>query len=268
MIKDIISNRSTRLFLILAGIFITNALLAEIIGVKLFSLEKSLGLPPAQLRVSGNELSFNLTAGVLLWPVVFIMTDIINEYYGKRGVRFLSYFTACLIAFTFLIFYMAICLVPTEFFVQSKVKSGVPDMDKAYGAILGQGGKIIIASLTAFLLGQIIDVFVFQRIKKATGEKYIWLRATGSTLVSQFIDSFVVLFIAFYLGSRIGNSEGDFEWPFSLFIAVGLVNYLYKFVVAIALTPIIYLVHHQIDRYLGEPLATKMKKQAMGEQES
>ncbi len=81
----------------------------------------------------------------------------------------------------------------------SKAEAGVPDMDKAYGQILGQGSMIIIASLTAFLLGQLVDVFTFHKIKKVTGEGKIWLRATGSTLVSQLIDSFVVLFCAFHL---------------------------------------------------------------------
>jgi uncharacterized integral membrane protein (TIGR00697 family) len=176
------------------------------------------------IQILGNVLSVNLTAGVLLWPVVFIMTDIINEYYGPKGVRFLSFLTAGLIAFAFLIFYGAMGLTPADFFVSSKQGSGVPNMEKAYESVLGQGGNIIIGSLVAFLLSQVIDVVVFHRIKRSTGDKSIWLRATGSTLVSQLIDSFVVLFIAFYVGSRINASEGDFVWPFKLFIAVGIVN--------------------------------------------
>lgn len=265
MIHTIINNKATRLFLILAGIFIANALIAEIIGVKIFSLEKTLGLEPLHIRLLGNDLSLNLTAGVLLWPVVFIMTDIINEYYGMRGVRFLSYLTAGLIAFAFLIFYGAMQLSPADFFISSKQGSGVPDMDKAYNSVLGQGGFIIIGSLTAFILGQLIDVFVFHKIKRVTGEKKIWLRATGSTLVSQFIDSFVVLFIAFYVGTRVNASGDDFVWPFGLFIAVGIVNYLYKFCVAILLTPVIYAVHGIIENYLGKEKAAEMKRAAMGE---
>jgi uncharacterized integral membrane protein (TIGR00697 family) len=251
------------LYIIHGGFFIANALIAEIIGVKIFSLEKTFGLIPMELNVLGNVLSLNLTAGVLLWPVIFVMTDIINEYYGKRGVRFLSFLTSGLIIFAFIIFYGAMRLVPADFFVTSKQGSGVPNMEMAYESILGQGSNIILGSLVAFVLSQLIDVFVFHKIKKATGEKSVWLRATGSTLVSQFIDSFVVLFIAFYIGSRINSSEGDFEWPFSLFIAVGLVNYIYKFCVAIILTPIIYLAHSRIDRYLGKELAEEMKRAAM-----
>ncbi len=263
MIHSIIKHKPTKLYIILGGFFIANALIAEIIGVKIFSLEKTLGLTPLDMNVFGNMLSLNLTAGVLLWPVIFVMTDIINEYYGKRGVRFLSFLTAGLIIFAFIIFYGAMRLVPADFFVTSKQGSGVPNMEIAYESILGQGSNIILGSLVAFIISQLIDVFIFHKIKRATGEKRIWLRATGSTLVSQFIDSFVVLFIAFYVGSRINSSEGDFEWPFSLFIAVGLVNYFYKFCVAIILTPVIYLAHNWIDRYLGQELADEMKEAAM-----
>ncbi len=263
MIHNIVKDKGTKLFLILGGFFIANALIAEVIGVKIFSLEKTLGLKPLAIHLFGNELSLNLTAGVLLWPVVFIMTDIINEYYGQRGVRFLSYLTAFLIAFAFLVFYGAMALTPADFFVTSKTGSGVPNMEKAYQNVLGQGGRIIIGSLVAFILSQLIDVLVFHRIKKITGERMLWLRSTGSTLVSQFIDSYVVLFIAFYVGSRVGNSPGDFEWPFSLFLAVGTINYIYKALVAVILTPVIYIVHNWIERYLGHEYAAQMKQSAM-----
>lgn len=263
MVNTIIKHKPTRLFIILGGFFIANALIAEIIGVKIFSLEKTLGIPPLNLHILGNDLSFNLTAGVLLWPVVFIMTDIINEYYGMKGVRFLSWLTAGLIAFAFIIFFGAMQLTSADFFITSKQGSGVPDMSKAYNSVLGQGSFIIVGSLAAFILSQLIDVFVFHRIKKVTGEKRIWLRATGSTLISQFIDSFVVLFIAFYIGSRVNNTGNDLVWPFKLFLAVGIVNYIYKFLVAILLTPVIYLIHGWIEKYLGHDLAAEMKKGAM-----
>jgi hypothetical protein len=263
MIHHLLRDKATRLFIVLAGIFIATTLIAEIIGVKIFSLEATLGLPALQARVFGEVLSLNLSAGVLIWPVVFIMTDIINEYYGQKGVRFLSIFTAVLICFTFLVFLGAMWLAPADFFVTSKQGSGVPDMELAYENVLGQGGKIIIGSISAFLLSQLIDVFTFHRIKKMTGEKKIWLRATGSTLVSQFIDSFVVLFIAFYIGSRVNTQPGDFVWSFKLFLAVGCVNYAYKFAVAIIMTPVIYAVHNLIEKYLGPQLAAEMKNAAM-----
>jgi queuosine precursor transporter len=263
MIDNIIRNKPTRLFLILGGFFIANTLIAEIIGVKIFSLEKTMGFMPLNITVFGEALSLNLTAGVLIWPVVFIMTDIINEYYGQKGVRFLSFLTAGLIAFAFLVFYGAMRLSPADFFITSKTGSGVPNMEAAYQSVLGQGGNIIIGSLAAFIFSQLIDVFVFHKIKKLTGEKKIWLRATGSTIISQFIDSFVVLFIAFYVGSRIGAKGNDFVWSFKLVMAVCTVNYIYKFIVAILMTPVIYLVHNIIERYLEPGMAHEMKQAAM-----
>lgn len=209
MIHNILKDKPTKLFILLGSFFVANALIAEVIGVKIFSLEGTLGLPPANLKILGGVFSFNMTAGVLLWPVVFIMTDTINEYYGTKGVRFLSYMTAALILFAFLSFFLAIYLSPADFFVNSKMKSGVPDMDKAYQQILGQSSLIIAASLTAFILSQLVDVFAFHKIKKVTGEKKIWLRATGSTLISQLFDSFVVLFLAFYIGPRLYNPDGN-----------------------------------------------------------
>src|SRR5688500_16281644 len=200
MVLSIINNKATRLFLVLAGFFIANALIAELMGSKLFSLEQSVGLDPVNLRFFGENFSFHLTAGVLLWPVVFVMTDIINEYYGPKGVRFLSFLTAALISFAFLAVYLALRLAPSEYF---RLDAGIADANAAFGAVFGQGLWIIVGSLAAFLVAQILDVFVFHRIKRATGENRIWLRATGSTLVSQLIDSFVVLFIAFYLGPRL-----------------------------------------------------------------
>jgi uncharacterized integral membrane protein (TIGR00697 family) len=263
--NGILNHKSLRLFIVLGCFFVANALIAEIIGVKIFSFEKTFGFQPLDIHLLGNRLSLNLTAGVLLWPVVFVMTDIINEYYGIRGVRFLSYLTAGIIGFAFIIFLLATSLTPADFFITGKQGSGVPDMEKAYHAVLGQGAFIIVGSLTAFLLGQLIDVLVFHKVKALTGERFIWLRATGSTLVSQFIDSFVVLFIAFYIGSRVNASGNDFVWSFQLFLAVGIVNYCYKFIVAILMTPVVYLIHYLIERYLGHELAADLKRKAMAD---
>lgn len=259
MIHTILKDKSTRLFLILGGIFITSALLAEIIGVKIFSLEDTIGVKRANINLFGSPFSFHLTAGVLLWPVVFIMTDIINEYYGTRGVKFLSYLTIGLITYAFLIFNGAIKLSPSEYF---SIGNGIDAPNNAFKGIFGQGMWIIIGSIIAFFIGQVLDVLIFHRIKKITGEKSIWLRATGSTLVSQLVDSFVVLFIAFYIGKRIQTGQGD-AWSMHQVLVTGTGNYIYKFIVAIALTPVIYLVHNWIEKYLGHDYAAEMKKAAM-----
>lgn len=262
MIKGIINNKNTRLFIILAGFFIANAMIAEVIGVKIFSLEDTLGVPRANISLFGSKFSFHLTAGVLLWPVVFIMTDIINEYYGPKGVKFLSFLTIGLVAFSFFIYNAAIALKPSEYF---SIGNQIDKPDNAFRGIFGQGLWIIIGSMFAFLLGQVLDVLVFHRIKKVTGEKNIWLRATGSTLVSQLIDSFVVLFIAFYIGKRLQTGQGD-PWSLNQVLVTGTGNYLYKFFVAIVLTPVIYIIHYFIERYLGHAEAAKLKKAAMGEE--
>ncbi len=259
--SSILQNKATKLFLVLAGFFVCNALIAEMIGVKIFSLEKVFGISPMNWTILGVEdLGFNLTAGVLLWPVIFVMTDIINEYFGAKGVKFLSFMTAGLIIFAFAMIYLAIALPPNDWWTNlSGLNKENPDqslnnLNLAFGKIFGQGLWIIIGSLIAFLVGQLIDVFVFQKIKQYTGEKKVWLRATGSTLVSQFIDSFVVLFIAFYIGA---------DWELVRVLAIGIVNYIYKFGIAILLTPVIYFAHHIIDRYLGENLAHKLKEEAL-----
>ncbi len=253
----IIKDKRTNLFIILSAIFLTNAILAELIGVKIFSLERTVGVEPAELKMFlDTPLSFNLTAGVVIWPIVFLTTDVINEYFGKNGVKKISFLTAACIAFIFVVIYMVTLLPPAPFWVElnNQDLSGNPfDINYAFKTIFRQGLGIIIGSLTAFLISQLLDVFIFQKLRNITGHKMIWLRATGSTLVSQFIDSFVVLGIAFYV---FGN------WSLDQIYSVGLINYMYKFFIAILLTPVIYLAHYLIDNYLGFRLAEKMKKEA------
>jgi uncharacterized integral membrane protein (TIGR00697 family) len=205
-----------------------------------------------------SDLGFNLTAGVLLWPVVFVMTDIINEYYGMKGVRFLSWLAVGLILYAFFMAYLAIQSPANDWWqsvsgIRSTPEESLPDMDLAFRRIFGQGMWIIAGSIIAFLVGQFIDVIVFHRIRKWTGDSKVWLRATGSTVVSQFIDSFIVLIIAFYIGS---------DWDLVRVLAIGVVNYIYKFTMAVLLTPVIYGGHFLIDRYLGPDLSLKMKLNA------
>lgn len=259
MINAIIKDKPTKLFISFAAFFVANALIAECIGGKIFSLEKLLGIAPANFTLLGQSgLSFNLTCGVLLWPLEFVMTDIVNEYYGPKAVRRISYTAVALITYAFVMFYMSMHIPAADWWVSSRTEEGIPDMQVAFGGVFGQGMWIIVGSLVAFLVSQLIDVYVFQRIKRVTGEKKVWLRATGSTMVSQFIDSFVVLFIAF----RIGNN-----WPIAQVVAIGLVNYAYKFSVAILLTPVIYFAEQRIEKYLGRDTALRMKRAAMGQGE-
>lgn len=255
MIAHILKDRPTKLFIGFASFFVANALIAECIGGKIFSLEKLFGYDPVNLTLFGQTgLSFSLTCGVLLWPLEFVMTDIVNEYYGPKAVKRISYTAVALISYAFLMFYASIHIPYADWWPASKVDEGIPDLQIAFNGIFGQGMWIIIGSLVAFLVSQLVDVIVFQRIKKITGEKKIWLRATGSTLVSQLIDSFIVLTIAFKIG---GN------WSWAQIIAVGCMNYMYKFVIAILLTPLIYFAEARIEKYVGKETAIRMKKAAM-----
>ncbi len=255
MIHNIIRDRPTRLFIILGGLFITNALLAEIIGVKIFSLEESLHIPKANIDILGEKgLSFSLSVGVLPWPVIFIMTDLINEYYGVKGVRFLTFLTVVFIAFAFIVFYFAINTIPDSGWRFRSLEPGVSDQQGAYEQVLGQGMNIIIGSITAFIIGQMLDAWIFKVIKKLTGEGKFWMRATISTMVSQWIDSIVVTFIAFYLFR---------DYSLATVTAWAITAYMYKFLIAVLMTPVLYLVHWMIEKYLGKKQAADMKLAAM-----
>jgi uncharacterized integral membrane protein (TIGR00697 family) len=234
------------LYIVLCTVFLTNAILAEMIGVKIFSLEALMGTKPAQIQLLKDFiLDFNLTAGVVVWPIVFITSDIINEYFGKPGVKRISYLTAFLITYVFGAVYVTTTLPPANFWLEvnkTDMAGNAFNINTAFATIFRQGLGIILGSITAFLIGQILDAHAFHWIKSLTGSKHIWLRATGSTLISQLIDSFVVLVVAFYI---FGN------WSFSQVIAIGIINYIYKFSVAVLLTPLLYLIHYLIDGYLG-----------------
>ena len=267
--REFFTSKPKRLWMILSGFFVANALVAEFMGVKLFSLEKTFGFQEVSWTILGqSNLSFTLTVGVLLWPVVFVMTDLINEYYGRRGVRMLSYITAGLISYGFLMLFLAIQMEPADFWrtshinpawppeQQEAMRAQVGDYNAAFSVVFGQSLWIIAGSLVAFLFAQIVDVGIFHRIKRYTGENRIWLRATGSTLVSQFIDSFVVVFIAFYISGK---------FSFVQVLALSIMSYIYKALMAFLMTPVIYVVHYFIERYLGEDLAKEMKAAAQAE---
>ena len=250
----LLEDRAVRLFIALAAFFCVNAALAEFIGVKIFALEDTLGIAPLNWNLFGQTGSLSFTAGTLLWPIVFIMTDTINEFFGRRGVRFISWVAVALIGYGFVFAFAAISLAPAPWWVGAARDQGVPDYQAAYAAVFGQGLWTIGGSLVAFLVGQLIDVAVFHRIRRATGEKHVWLRATGSTAVSQLVDSFVVIYIAFVIGPQ--------HWPTSLFLAVSTVNYVYKMAFAVALIPLLYLMRRGITAYLGSDRARELREQA------
>ena len=215
----VFNSKKEILFVTLAGFFITNAIVAEMIGGKLIDIHL-LGF------------SFKFSIGILPWPIVFLSTDLINEYFGKQGVRKLSVITSCMILYAFLVLFFAMGVPAASF---------SPVQDEAFKNVFGQSMWIIAGSITAFLVSQIIDVMVFWFFKSRTGNKMLWLRATGSTVVSQFIDSFIVLGIGFLLPGKISLDN---------YINVGLTNYSGKLIIAILLTPFIYIIHFLIDKFI------------------
>ena len=203
-------------FVILVGIFITNAVVAELIGGKLIQIGP-----------------FVMSMGIVPWPIVFITTDLINEYFGEKGVKKLSLITAALIAYAFVILLLAINI--------PAAKGISPVSDSQFFAVFGQSMWIIVGSIVAFLVSQLLDVSLFHFLKMKTGNKMLWLRSTGSTVISQLFDSFIVLGIAFWLPGKIN---------FETFMSSALTGYVFKLTLAIALTPLIYLGHNLIDKFL------------------
>jgi queuosine precursor transporter len=238
-------DKKSQLYLLLSAFFIGNALLAELTGVKIFSLGKVLedllgGLTDRHFQI----IPMNMSIGVIIWPLVFITSDILNEYFGREGVRKISFITAGLIAYASLFLLTANKLPAADFWLENNrmiAPGGSFDINFAYNAVFRQGINIILGSLTAFLASQLIDAYTFQYLKKITGHRFLWLRATGSTVISQLVDSFVILYVAFYL---LGN------WSLEQVFQVGLLQYVYKVSLAVVLTPLIYLMHYFIDKYL------------------
>ncbi len=213
-------SKKDTVFVILAGIFITNAVVAELIGGKLIQIGP-----------------FMMSIGILPWPVVFLTTDLINEYFGEKGVRRLSFITASLIAYAFLVLLLAIAI--------PAAKGISPVNDEQFQAVFGQSMWIIVGSIIAFMVSQLIDVSVFWYFRNKTGSKKIWLRTTGSTVISQLFDSFIVLGVAFWLPGKIN---------FETFIGSTLTGYTFKLGIAILLTPLIYWGHRIIKNYLDSDI--------------
>jgi len=213
------NKRKDLVFIVLAGFFITNAIVAELIGGKLVQF---FGL-------------FTQSIGIILWPVVFVLTDLINEHYGKHGVRKLTYITVGLIAYTFILLSVGLKIPAIN---------GSPVSDDNFRVVFGQSQWIIVGSIIAFFVSQLVDVYVFWIFRNRTGNRMIWLRSTGSTVISQLIDTFVVQFIAFVIPG---------VWTTDQFLHNAFWGYSFKLLIAVCLIPLIYAGHYAINRFLLEP---------------
>lgn len=222
----------TRLYFWLSGVFVTCLLLANILGVKLFRFE---------LPLFGRTIPVEHTVGMLTFPITFVLTDLLNEYYGKLAARRVTYigFAMGLLAFVLI-------------FVARKVPilEGIPGTatGSAFENIFGAAALMYLASMVAFLVGSLLDIFLFGAFKRATGGKMVWLRATGSTVISQLFDSFVITFVFFVvLQALTGGKPAPLDFVFK----TALTGYFLKFAIAVVLTPVIYAGRYAISAWCG-----------------
>lgn len=208
-------SRRDRMFVVLAGIFITHALLGELIGGKLLTLG-----------------GWVMSIGVIPWPIVFVTTDLVNEYYGPMAVRRLTLLAVGLIAYAFIVLWAC---------MQVPAWSDSPVTDEAFNMVFGQSMWIIMGSIVAFALSQLLDAGVFVFLRRRTSGRLLWLRAVGSTVVSQLVDTFVINAIAFGLSGKLSAGQ---------VVELSATNYGYKFLIALGTLPVIYLGHGVMDRYL------------------
>jgi uncharacterized integral membrane protein (TIGR00697 family) len=206
-------DRKQRLFVYLTGIFVAALLVSDLIGGKFF-------------RVGGLDFS----VGMIPFPLTFLLTDIVNEFYGTEGARRLTYVGLCTALFVFAVINLAIAL-PTS------PESPLPG--DIFKNVIGSSVRLYIASLSAYLVGQLLDISIFFLVRRVTGERFLWLRSTGSTIVSQAIDSLTVGFVFLWGTKSLG-----------FILRTARNGYLVKLVLAVGLTPVIYLGHGILHRYL------------------
>lgn len=225
--------RAQQVYLWLSSILVTCLLVANVVGVKLFRLEIDLG-PLGLIPVEH-------TVGMLPFPVTFLLTDLLNEYYGKRAARRVAYVAFAMGALAFAI-YAAARAMP--------ILEGIPGTasDHAFENIFGAATLMYLASLGAFLIGSMLDIFLFGVFKRFTGGRHVWFRATGSTVVSQLFDSFLVTFFFFYVAQVLTGGQAASA---DFILRTALTGYVLKFVIAVSLTPMIYLGRWMLSRWFG-----------------
>lgn len=197
-----------KLYVYLGAIFVACLLLGDIIG------GKTLATPLGPISV-----------GIIPFPVTFLLTDVVNDFYGRKGATFLTWlgFFMALLAYIVLQVSTWLRADPSTYFTQVE-----------FAKVFGGSSQLFIASIVAYMIGQILDIHVFQFWKALTQSKHLWLRATGSTVLSQIIDT-VTINVIFWRWT----ASKDWNW---IGLKVGR-EYMIKLVVAILLTPAVYAVH-------------------------
>jgi queuosine precursor transporter len=217
-----------RLYVFLATSFVTALVVGDIIAVKV-----------TEVTIAG--VVFPFTAGLLPFPVTFLLTDLLNEFYGKQAARQVTWFGLVMAIFTIAFVTIGIQL-PWAAMTLEDGWGGVRASE--FDKVMGGSVRIYVASLTAYMIAQFTDIAVFNLLKRLTKNKALWLRATGSTVVAQIIDTIIVNVIAW--GGTMRTSE---------LVRLMIFSYVVKLLIAIALTPAIYLGHTIVERWLGiEPV--------------
>lgn len=237
--ETVIGDKRARVYFVLASINIAALIIANVIGVKLFRFE---------LDVGSGPFGIEHTAGMLAFPVTFLLNDLINEFYGRRAARFIAWISFWMALFGFVLISIARAL---------PIMEGIPGTadERSFELIFGGSALMTLSSIIAFLLGSLLDIAVFGFFKRLTGGRYVWLRATGSTVVSQLFDSFVITILFFQVAQGLTGGEVA---SFDFVIKTALTGYVLKFVIALILTPQIYLGRWLIRRVVGlEPLPTE-----------
>ncbi len=234
-----------QVYLWLAAIAATCLVVADIVGVKLFRIPLGFNVHVPWEKDPINAITH--TCGMLTFPVTFVLTDVLNEFYGKKMARRVVYvsFGMALLAFIVLNIAQAMPRLDAPYNVR----------EDAFNHIFGSAKVMYVASLTAYIIGSLADIMMFAWFKSLTKGRHVWLRATGSTVVSQFIDSFIVSYIAFSLGRRFFPIVDLPPAPFTEILRIAATGYLLKFCIAIASTPVIYALKAGLTKYFGlQPL--------------
>lgn len=220
------------LFMTLVAVFLTTLLLGNLIGGKV-----------TYLPIGDHQFPFSV--GLIPFPLTFVLTDILNEFYGRTVVRRVTFLGLAMTALAFVMIHLA----GAAAWVPEAHEPGWPGLPpEAFAAVFTSATRIQIASMCAYLVAQLLDITVFFVIKRATGNRWLWLRATGSTAISQLVDTILVAALAF--GGTLPNDT---------LIEIIVTSYVVKLVVAIAMTPAIYALHGLIERRWGlEPVPVEV----------
>lgn len=231
------------IYVVLTSVFVTCLIVADVIGVKLFDI-------PLPFEILGRK-SIEHTCGMLTFPITFLLGDIINEYYGSKAAKNTVY--------------IGLGMSMLVFFVMN-VAQAMPYLDKpfnvtpeSFNMIFGSAKLMYIASVTAYFIGSLSDIWLFGVIKKATKGKLLWLRATGSTIISQILDSFVVSYIAFSLGKSL---TGQTPATFDEVLNIAATGYGLKFLLSFSMTPFLYVLKSVLTEKFGlQPLPVEVEEE-------